>query len=191
MAYTTKKQIEAFLKRDLDNYEETLLPLILAAVDSFLGDELGGSYGEGTPATKYYDGGSRILEIDPCTNITKVAQVNDDETESYVYVLNEDFEARPRNGTVKSWIHKRGRAFPCGVANIAVTATFSLGSTVPSDIAYLATYLAAQLFAGQGEDGKLKSESIEGYSRTFKEYKADDPVVHMTLSKYTSNNIVL
>lgn len=189
MAYTDEATIEAFLKRDLTAYEQTLLPLVLAAVDAFVNDAVGGVYGAVEASTKYYDGGTRILDIDPCTDITKVALVDSEETETNEYELNVDFEARPRNETVKRWIHKRTYAFPAGVANIAVTAKYSLGA-VPDQIKYLATYIAGKLFSS-AVSGELKAESIEGYSRTFKEFSKNDEVITTILDKYTAEEVVL
>lgn len=188
MAYTDQEKIEDYLDRDLTTAEEGLLDLLIASIEAWINDQTGLVFGgSAVSSTRYYDGGSKILDIDPVQNITKVCRVNNDETEDYEYELNIDFEARPRNATVKNWIEKRGGRFPKGVTNIAVTGQFALGIDVPDDISYLATYLAATQIESS-ESGNLKSETIEGYSRTFSEYKRDDAIVSSTLNKYTRND---
>ena len=63
---------------------------------------------------------------------------------------------------------------------------------MPADIAYLASYLAAKSI-GATNSLSLKSESIEGYSRTFadnsKSFNADS-VVSSVLSKYTDEVMI-
>lgn len=189
MSYTNQTNLEAFLDRVLTENEQTILPLVLAAVDSYINDQIGTSYTSSSPTIRYYNGGSKFLNIDPAVSITKVAVVNDDETDSENYVLNEDYEARPRNQTVKTWIERRSGKFPEGTANIAVSGTFTLGN-IPDDLVFVATYLAGQLFSKRNTTG-LKSESIEGYSYTLAELRVDsDPIIDMTLSKYTNIPII-
>jgi len=190
MAYTDQATIEAFLKRTLSAYEVTLLPLVLASVDAWINDQLGGEYGTVSATTRYYDGGSAILDIDSATDITKVALVDSEETETNEYELNVDFEARPRNETMKTYLQRRNYLWPRGLGNIAVTAKFTLGTTVPNDIKYLATYMAGKLFSS-AVTGELKQESIEGYSRTFKEYSSSDDVITSILAKYTNDEVVM
>lgn len=188
--YATQAQIEAILGRCLTPKEESLLEVMGASIDAWINEQIGGSYTQVT-TTKYYDGaGSVILDIDPAINVTRVAIIDPANVETSVYIFNEDFEARPVNQQVKTWIHSRVGRFPCGVANIAVTATFGLGESVPSDIAYLSAYLIAGMFTKQ-QYKNLKSESIEGYSRTFAETKTDEELVSMTLAKYGNNYSVI
>lgn len=186
MSYGTQATIENILGRCLTDKEQASLAQLFSIADGWISQQIGGSYGDAAVATKYYDGGSVMLDIDPCVDITKVAIVDDYEEDSYVYESGVDFEARPRNESLKKWLQSRTGAFPCGVANIAVTANFSLGTTAPEDIQYLSSYLVAQVMLNQ-ENGTLKSESIEGYSRTFKEYKTSDDTVLFILNKYTED----
>lgn len=190
MSYTTIGNVQAFLRRDITEDEELIIPLLIKAVDSFLDTELEGSYGNTTPTTKYYDGGERILNIDPARDITKVAAVDRYENELFTYELNSYFECRPRNDTIKRWIEKRDGCFPKGIANIAVTATFTLGDTIPDDLKYLATYLIVKLIT-ENITGDLKSESIEGYSRTFKDFSTQDDTVRFILNQYIDNLVML
>lgn len=190
MSYTNQANIEDFVKRSLTQSEIDLLIIMLPAIDSWINDQIGSAFAESTlPSVRYYDGGTAILEIDPCTDITKVAEVDEEETDIFIYDLNEEYEPRPRNQNLKKWIELRAGCFPYGVANIAVTATFSSG-TVPADIVYLSTFLASQMFSIAFQ-GQLKSESIEGYSRTFKEIAENNSFVNMTLNKYLKDEVLI
>lgn len=79
MSYTDQTAIQAFLARDLTSAEVTMLPMLIAAVTSYLDGELSGSYGTATPSTRYYDGGSRIINIQPVQNVTAVSAVGSDD----------------------------------------------------------------------------------------------------------------
>lgn len=187
--YATQAQIENILGRCLTTKEEQLLEGLGSTIDGWIDDKIGASYTQVTE-TRYYDGGSVILEIDAATNITKVAVVDDEDDDSSIYDLNVDFKARPRNEDVKTWLHSKGAKFPEGIANIAVTATYGLGEEAPDDIKYLASYLMAGVFTRQ-KTKNLKSESIEGYSRTFAETKMEDEVVLSILNKYTGGEDII
>lgn len=189
MAYTNQTQIEAFLKRSLTANEQQQLAGIIVAVESYINDIIGGSFGTVDETTKYFDGGTTIIDIDPVQDVTQVALVNDDETVNHIYDLGEDFELRPRNETTKYWIESRFGKFPSGLTNIAITGKFTLGD-LPDDIAYLATYLAGQLFS-KNITSNLKSESIEGYSRTFNALIEENQVIKLVLDKYLDNEVTI
>lgn len=202
--YASQSSIEGVLGRSLTDTEVAALPALLNAIDQWINDQIGGSYGElgDSPATRYYDpdfGGS-IIDIDPVyvdEDHGLVVSVVD-ENENIIQTLNTGrYEARPRNEAVKTYIQLRSGykwASVCSsaVTNIAVTGYFGFGGTVPADIAYLASYLAAKSI-GATNSLSLKSESIEGYSRTFadnsKSFNADS-VVSSVLSKYTDEVLI-
>lgn len=202
--YANQSSVEGILGRSLTTSEAAALPALLNAIDQWINDQIGGSYGElgDDPATRYYDpdfGGS-IIDIDPAfvdaDHGLVVAVV--DSNENVISTLDVSrYEARPRNENVKTYIQLRGGtkwASLCStaVANIAVTGYFGFGGTVPADIAYLASYLAANSI-GATNSLSLKSESIEGYSRTFadnsKSFNADS-VVSSILAKYTDEVMI-
>lgn len=192
MAYTDKATVEAFLNRPLTANEETLLPLVMAAVDAFINSQIGATFGNADPATRYFDGGLKFLPIDSVRSVTKIALVDTsaDNNEVYVYEKDVEYELAPLNDTIKTYIEKRVGRFPAGIANIAVTGKFTLADTAPDDIKYLATYLSAKLFS-KGVTGELKRESIEGYSREFAAFSVSDDVVSSILNKYTADEVLL
>jgi len=191
MEYTSQALIEAFLGRSLSANEIVILPYAAEAAEGYINDQIHTSFGDSTaPSTRYYDGGSRILEIDPCTDITKVELIDVDETSLHEFTKDEDYEARPRNESLKTWIEKRVGKFRRGVANVAVSATFSRGSSVPKDIAWLATFLTARLFGKDIKEG-MKSESIEGYSRQFTDIVKNDSQAQLVLNKYIQDEVLI
>lgn len=185
MSYSNQSNVESLLKRELLDEEEQVLSLVFDVVDKYIDEKVGGSFGTVTPTTRLYDGnGERILDIDPCTDITVVEALDNDGDVIKTYDLD-DLRLRPINDTVKRWIEHIYFGFGRGFANIRITAKFSLGA-VPGDIEYLATYLTTKYF-NDYVTGNLKSESIEGYSRTFGELGMNDFVVKSVLDKYTSD----
>lgn len=199
MAYAAQSDVEGILGRPLTDSEVAALTLLLGAIDEWINDQIGGSYGDlpDDPATRYYDPErqSSIIDIDPAfvddTHGIVVSLV--DANENVINTIDtSNYEARPRNESVKTYIQLRNGlkwASQCStaVANIAVTGYFGFGGTVPDDIKYLSAYLAAKSI-GATTSLSLKSESIEGYSRTFADQKTSfntDSVVSGILDKYT------
>ena len=191
MSYTSKALVEAFLERTLTSNETTLLDYIIDAADGYINDQIHTSFSDEVIAasTRYYDGGSQIVEIDPCTDISKVELVANDESSLYEYIKDEEYEARPRNENLKTWIEKRIGKFRRGVANIAVTAKFSRGA-IPKDIQWLSTYLVSRLLGKDVKEG-LKSESIEGYSRQFGDIIEQNSQAQFVLNKYIKDDILI
>lgn len=198
MAYATKATVEGVLGRSLTASEVTALPALLASVDAYINNEAETTFGTPVEATRYYDVDpeepSRILDVDAF--VTKVGDTDKAFTVQYVdadenivsTVDSSDYEARPRNENVKKYLQRRsgvwGRGCPTSVTNIAVKAFFGYDS-VPADIAYAAAWLAAKQI-GSTQSLSLKSESIEGYSRTFADAtkKEDGTFITDTLSRY-------
>lgn len=192
MAYATQASVEAVLGRSLTTAEQAGLTALLNAVDAYINGQTGTSWSTPTQSKRYYDvEKSRILEVDPFTVADDkpftVKYVDADE--DVVSTVDEsDYEARPRNESVKSWLHRRsapwGSNCPSNVTSIEVEAYFGAGD-VPADIAYVASWLAAQQI-GSTQSLSLKSESIEGYSRTFADVTKTDQgsFVTTTLERY-------
>lgn len=196
--YANQASVEGVLGRSLTATEIAALPALLDAVDAFINNAIGSSFTISEEvATRYYDADEgSILDIDAIfideTHGLVVSIVDADENVTRTIDVS-DYEARPRNDAVKTYLQLRGGrkwASLChpSVANIAVTGYFGRGDTVPADIAYLASYMAAQ-YIGASAGATLKSESIEGYSRTFATIQSDYPIVSQTLDKY--NEVLL
>lgn len=191
MAYADKTSVEGVLGRSLTTSEASALPSLLAAVDAYIDRMTGRNFeaAEGVE-TRYYDvERSMILDVDPFImdddHELIVKYVDADEEE--VSVVDEsDFEARPRNTVEKSYLQRRSTPWGTGcvskVTNIAITAYFG-GDGVPADIAYAAAWLAAQA-VGSTDSLSLKSESIEGYSRTFADATKSNSMIEDTLSQF-------
>ena len=165
MAYTTKEQVEAYIKRDLTTNELTLLPGLLVAIQAYIDSKIGGSFGTVAETTRYYSGNGRIIDIDACSDITAVKLIDNVQAVVYTYVLDEELELLPKNDDIKTFIEKRIGSFPYGKSNISVTAKYSLGA-VPDEIKYVATVMVGALVI-EGVNPALISEGIEGYNRTF------------------------
>jgi hypothetical protein len=147
-------------------------------------------YGEVVASDRYYNGGDKYLQIDNCINITAVALLDEYSSVDDTYILNEDYVQAPMNETVKNSIVKRYGRFPVGIKNIKVTASFTMGTQVPDDITFLATYLISKFYQQQNTSN-ISQESIEGYSRTFKDIKINDETVKSILDTYTDTEVFL
>lgn len=193
--YADQASVEGVLGRTLTAAEVAALPLLLNAIDAFINDQTGTNFGAATEATRYYDVDkyepSRILEVDAFTvadDKPVVVQYVDADENVVSTVDSSDYEARPRNEATKTWLERRstvwGQGCPSTVANIAVKAFYGFAS-VPADIAYAAAYLAAGAI-GATTSLSLKSESIEGYSRTFADTTKTTSFLTATFNKYNT-----
>ena len=191
MAYATKTAVEGVIGRTLTEAEAAALPTLFAVVDAYINHEVGRTFEEAdAQSTRYYDvERSQILDVDPFVTDAdhpfEVFYVDADENK-VSDVDSSDYEARPRNESVKTYLHRRsalwGDGCPSHVTNIAVKAYFGAGC-VPADIAYAAAWLAAQAI-GSTDSLSLKSESIEGYSRTFADATKTSTLVQNTFARY-------
>lgn len=200
MAYATQSSVEQALGRSLTTSEAAGLNSLLAAIDSYINKTIGRSFGAGVESTRYYDvERSRMVDVDPFVTSELVGDtvtarpfevfyVDADENKVGSNIDESDFEARPRNESVKTWLHRRtglwGSGCPSNVTNLAVKAYFG-GGAVPADISYAASWLAAQAISAQlGVSLSVKSESIEGYSRTFADMTKDNVTITSIFDNY-------
>lgn len=190
MSYANQASVEGVLGRSLTTDEVAALPFLLSAVDSYINATIGRTFGDGTEATRYYDvERSRMLDVDPFVVADdkpfEVFYVDADENKIQD-VDSSDYEARPRNESVKTWLQRRsgvwGSGCPSNVTNIAVKAFFGAGAA-PDDIKYAASWLAANAL-GSTTSLSLKSESIEGYSRTFADATKDNSMIQSIFDNY-------
>lgn len=170
--YTNTANVSKFLQRSLtDSENSALTSFILAAVDKWIDRKLETTFAKVSEATtRYFDGGGRSIDIDPCQSITDLKSVNNDGSDSYLYTENTEFVFEPVNETIKREIVYRGYGhFPRGQRRMAVTAKFTEydfeNDTVPQDIIMAATRLATGILVlgkttGQGN---VKREALEGH----------------------------
>jgi hypothetical protein len=171
MAYTDVSKIENLLQRTLTTHEQASLTFVLPAIKQWIDNKTGSTFDETAESTRYYDGGSSSIDLDPCTEITAVKTLNNDNTDSQEYTLYDEYVVEPQNSNVKTEIVRRHGCFTRGLRRVAVTAKFSeYDAGVPFDIQNIATRLAASVIRGSKNDlgsGGLKSESLEGHSVTY------------------------
>ncbi len=171
MAYTSQTLIEQYLQRSLTASEVSFLSTLIPAIKLYIDQKLNSTFDQVSETTRYYDGDTRYLDIDPATDITAVGTLDDYGVANYTYTTGQEYTLSPSNSNVKTQIIGRGFTFPCGEARIAVTAKFSeYDGGVPEDIQLLATRLAAGVI-NQGKigstGGNVSSESLEGHSITY------------------------
>jgi len=192
MAYATRTSVEGVIGRSLTDAEVAGLPALFSAIDLYINEQCGREFTTADAAsTRYYDvEQSRILDVDAFIvdedHDLVVAYVDADENVLQTIDAS-DYEARPRNEAAKTYLHRRsgtwGTGCPARVANLAVTAHFGAGDA-PADIIYAASWLAAQAI-GSTNSLQLKSESIEGYSRTFADATKSNSIIQATFDKFT------
>ena len=205
MAYTSNTLIGNFLGRSLTANEQALTVILIPAIQLWLDKKIGSTFDSASETTRYYDGGWKHIDIDPCYDITAIKSLNDDGTDSYTYnpTSADRYEviAEPLNSTIKTMLTHRGGRFPRGTRRIAVTAKFSSSSdgAVPNDIQLAATRIAADVLS-QGElasNANVASEALEGHTVTYKnaneiidKVALDDPFVQGIISSYTDEILV-
>lgn len=133
---------------------------------------IGSSLESVDPSTRYFDGGTQHIAIDPCTDVTAIAYCGDDQVTDTAWE-SEDYTAEPVNKTLKTMIRTRyGKTYK-GMNNIAVTAKFSIAGDVDTTNIVKSAMLEA-LVAEMGNTDNVKSESIEGYSIEYMSEQAKD-----------------
>lgn len=170
MAYTNQTLITNYLQRNLNANEIAFLTVLLPAIKKWIDRKTSSTFDSASETTRYFDGGGRTVDIDPCTDITAVKAYNNDGTVADTYTDGEDYIAEPVNETVKRELVRRSGRFPKGNKRVGVTAKFSEhgeAGAVPDDIQTVATILAAETL-NQGKiassGGNVASESLEGHS---------------------------
>ena len=162
MALITQSDIEARLGRSLTAEETTTFTIVNNALQSKVELMIGSDVESVSETTRYYDGGVQHLPINPCTNITSVKLVNDDQVATDTYDTT-DYTTEPINKTLKTMLRHRSGAFSTGINNIAIAAKFSIyGDTDTLNIVKDAMINA--LVSEVNNSDNIKRESIEGYS---------------------------
>ena len=171
--YTNQTNISQFLQRSLTANEiASLTAFILNAVDSWIDSYTNSQFGDVAASTRYFDGGSHTIDIDPVQSVTALKSLNNDGSDSYSYTENTEYVLEPVNETVKREIVYRGRKrrFPAGSRRMAVTGKFTeydyTANAVPADIVLAATRLAGGVLAAgkiTGQGGNIQQEALEGH----------------------------
>jgi hypothetical protein len=191
--YTKQELIENFLGRELTERESNLLSTLIFTAERLIDKELGTTFKNTAAlygAVRYYDGGKRHIEIDPCQNVTAVAVVDTDLAVTDTFD-SDTYDLFPSNETVKRMLTMRFGRVPRGYKNIKVTADFTEYAAeeggVPSDIQTIATRIVGNMLMNAEAGAGLKSESVEGHQVTFKDNAGDifegDPIVKNLLDK--------
>lgn len=183
--YTTQAKVQYYLKRTLSADEVSALPTLIGAAKFYIDEYTGVSFGaDGSEVAseRFFDGSGRSTQnIDPARDITAVVALNADSTVSYTYD-SDDYVQKPKNLPIKAWLVVRSGQWPAGLENIKVTAKWGGYTDVPLNIEQAANQLVGNGL-NQGS-GNLKSESIEGYSRTWHEGGAETEDINRLLDPY-------
>lgn len=175
MQYTSQELVESFLGRTLSDGESNLLSTIVKGVERQIDEELDTTFSNDSSlygAIRYFDGGFRHIDIDPCQNITDITLVNPardafSTLESDLYLL------RPTNSPVSTLIDFRFGRIPRGYGNLRVTADFTeYGAEeggVPSDIKTVATRVVGAMLMSPEMAVGIQQESVEGHSVTYQQ----------------------
>ena len=165
MALVSQSDLEKRLGRQLTTDEAQSFAVINNTIQQYVERKIGSSVESVSPSTRYYDGGVQNLEIDPCTELTTVAYV-DDEFNVESTLLASDFTKEPVNRTVKTMIRRNYARFNYGMNNVAVTAKFSIYDDAGTRDIVKNAILDMLTSVIDNKEG-VKSESIEGYSVNF------------------------
>jgi hypothetical protein len=162
MALISQSELEAKLGRTLTASEASTFAIINAANQSYIEKLIGSSVEAANASSRYYDGGVQHLAIDPCTDVTAVKLVDEDNNIDLTLDTS-DYSTEPVNTTLKTMIRYRFGKLVSGINNIQITAKFSIyADTQTLNIVKnaLLDALVSQIDSGEG----ILKESIEGYS---------------------------
>lgn len=164
MALVTQADVEARLGRSLTASEVLSFNIVNPALQYEVERMIGSNVEADTEATRYYDGGVQHLTIDPCTNVTAVEYVDDDQ-DVYDTLDTTDYTLEPINRTLKTMVRHRN-ALVTGINNVAVTAIFSIYADSKT-LAIVKDALISAVSVELQNSDNVKRESIEGYSIEF------------------------
>jgi len=178
--YTTESKIEEYLNVDIaDGDADNFILSAQAYIDNITGRNF---KADSDATSRLYDGNDRQdLMIDDCVEVTKVEVGNNMWGDSFTEVDNSgstpEYYLLPTNYEeegIPIWkIGLRNRRWIYGHANHRITAKWGYSSSVPEDISFAATVLAAGMYyQNRGENtGAVKSEKIGEYSVTYADQK--------------------
>jgi hypothetical protein len=162
MALVTESELEQRLSRSLTTDESSAFTLINSAMQAYVENMIGSSLETETASTRYYDGGFQNLKIDPCTSITAVKLV--DENQDDIETIDSEYYIQePLNKTLKTMIRYRFGKLYGGMRNIAVTAQFSIAGDT-NTVGVIKDAMLDALMSEIDNSETILKESIEGYS---------------------------
>ena len=165
MALITQADLEARLGRSLTAEEASSFDIINNANQVYVEELLGTSVETVSETTRYFDGGLHHLPISPCTDVSSVKLVDNNNNEVTTFEP-EDYVLDPVNNTLKTQITYRWGRFAGGYANVAVTAKFSIYGD--SRILYIVKDALLEALSSEVDNSdNVVKESIEGYSVEF------------------------
>lgn len=163
MALISQADLEAKLGRSLTDEEANGFTSINNALQAEVEKIIGSKLETASETTRYFDGGVQHLSINPCTEITSVKLVNDDQVAVYTYDSS-DFTKEPINRTLKRYLrHRNNSGFVTGINNIEVTAKFSIAGDADT-VAIVKDAMLEALASEVVNNDNIRKESIEGYS---------------------------
>lgn len=165
MALISQSDLEARLGRPLNASEISAFTIINNANQSYIEKRIGSGVESVSATSRYYDGGLQHLPIDPCTGITAVTLVDEDNNTD-LEVDTSDYTTEPVNTTLKTMVRYRYGKFNYGLNNIKVTAKFSIYDDTPT-LNIVKDALLEALVSEIDNGENILKESIEGYSVEF------------------------
>lgn len=177
MALIKQGELEQRLGRLLTEEESGAFVTLNSALQIQIEDMIGSSVEEAQATERFYDGGVQHLRLDPCTEVTAVRYVDDDQVIDDTLDTT-DYTVEPVNRTLKTMIRYRPGRLSIGINNIRVTAKFSVwGDSRARTIVKNAMLdmLSQAINNGSGStNGKIKREAIEGYSIEYESMNETD-----------------
>lgn len=206
--YCSQAQVEAYLRRNLIDAESLLFPTLEQGIEDWIDIYCGRTFTADRSVTstvdntvgdlstnhfQRYDGGVDEIFFD--TTLQTDTTQQDSEGNNLVtapYIGSYDsytgmwtllnpttYIFYEPNTKAKTSVQTRVGSFPYGIQNIFVYGTFGDFMEVPNAIQLAATTLCASYILNTDN---LKSETIEGYARTFD--KEPNPIVEKLLDTY-------
>lgn len=189
VTYTNQQQVESYLDRPLSDYESAIFETIEGACEDIIDGYCARTFsvsranrsnidpttgdGSSNPFQRYDGGATELFFDQPLqTDLTQSGVITpytgylDISTNQFTLIPVADYQFYPLNGKTKTSVLRILGVFPYGAASIFVYGTFADYLTPPTGITTAATIMAADII--NLPDG-IKSETIEGYSRTFSE----------------------
>lgn len=203
MQYTDQERVEAYLQRELTDYEGVIIEDVIEYLSEYISDYCNRSWfsirdednEDGaetyeTASERYFDGsGTKEIFIDDFIGLTKV-DILDANDNVFTSFLPADVQLFPLNKTAKESIRLRQSTFPNRPGCVKVTAQWGSGEA-PKSIIMVATILVGK-FLKKSEINKstYKSESIEGYSYSLQTSADHDKEIKNALATLDMNRKV-